>query len=186
MKLKKKKLAKSSSTDKEEQVEKSQYEAICEFIEDHNTSLMSLPKKKLKVSELAGNKHKYLLWKESSKNGAGTLQQFNFDDAYNAKVTWDVHCTGSAIKIVKELQEASIGELPDHKYQNVLSSHGFSSGIVSWVLEISEKKKGDVRIGVCKTKILNNDECFSNFAMGFAVSSDGFCKNGSNSKSKPC
>ena len=145
---------------------------------------MTLPKKKLKVSELAVNKDRYTIIKESSKNSYGTLKQYSLDEADTVQINWDIHSVGSSIKFSKETNEVSIGDSTEGRFQNAVCSSGFDSGIISWVLEVTEKRKGDVRVGLCKTKILNNDECFSNFAIGFAVGSDGFCKNGANFKSR--
>ena len=177
------KLQGSSSAEKQDCLEKRDYETICKFIEEHNQKIISLPKKRLKVSELMQGKDRYIVLRESARESHGTLIKQNGSDIPSAQIQWDIHSIGSKMKVSKDNRTVEIGENYEGRYQTAVCTTGFDSGVISWELEVNEKRAGDVRIGICKTKILNNDECFSNFAIGFAISSDGGYKNGANSKS---
>lgn len=173
----------SSSADKSDCLAKRDYNVICKFIEDHNQKLISLPKKKLKVSELMQNKDKYLVMRESVRESQGTLVKSNGSQLPNTPIQWDIHSVGSKMKVSRENHTVEIGETSEGRYQTAVCTTGFESGVICWELEVGEKKSGDARLGICKTKVLNNDECFTNFAIGFAISSDGNFRSGPNLKS---
>lgn len=173
----------SSSAEKSESLAKRDYSVICKFIEDHNHKIISLPKKKLKVSELMQSKDRYLVLRESVRESQGTLIKSNGSQLPNTPIQWDIHSVGSKMKVSRDSRVLDIGETSEGRYQTAVCTTGFDTGVVCWELEVSEMRRGDARLGVCKTKILNNDECFSNFAIGFAISSDGNFRSGPNLKS---
>lgn len=160
-----------------------QFDMLAAFTDKHNKHLISMPKRRFKVSEWAGNLETLFAAQRGADLSEGTLGK-RVDPTESLTLYWDIRSVGSKLRIAKDsllcISELGIG---DGRYQTAVCTTSFESGVVGWELEIQEEHPGDVRIGVCKTKILNNDECFTNFGIGFAVSSDGQTKNGSSIKS---
>lgn len=162
---------------------KEQFQMLVEFADRHNQKLISTPKRRFKVSELAQFRDKLHIAQLGSSISEGTLGK-RADPIETLSLHWDVRSVGSKIKISKDCLFCSTDpEIEEGKYHTVVCTTSFDSGVVGWELELIEERPGDIRVGVCKTKILNNDECFTNFGIGFAVSSDGQTKNGSTIKS---
>lgn len=138
----------------------------------------------MKLSELRADNTLFLANKQTAGTGQGTLDHAEEDQFISTVFSWDPHSIGSNLHLSRDFLEVSAFTLPEGKVQCATSSKGFEKGINTWEMMIGEENPGDILVGVCKSKIINNSECFSNSTMGYGVNSVGITKNGSNEKSK--